>query len=473
MCNIMLESWNMKERIENRKENLISLIRPMQKENAQLELMSFAVFVTMFLYAIGLLVWNCVWSELLLRRNVDWMNAIISLLCILFLHKFQPNLNHSFLYKYRCVNYILFYTSAVLNGNKYTMCLVFAMVVYTLTNVQEEDIRNIKKIFLGTALLLEMVGVRYIYLGISKNGFIGWMLQGIGIDILLVFAVALSTLSEKRDTLIIKLLSSSLIKKIMCVLCGVVIIVSILLIEKDNTWSVLKDVLKTSIFQDGILILLLLIAAFRPWRYKITRICNVRQWQNYLERIFMMAGVLLLLLFGVLDPLIERVAERRGLTSKYTTEDFFNGNIVLKGFEIGEDGTLISLESDPWITVYRKEEFENQISRIVLDVGYLSNEEVAQCYVFQNEDNWAEGVLVENYQMQQGKSVIKSDILRRVDRYVRLDLTAQEGTEIKLNRIQFDSYSSEMIWIAYLGIGCMFLSVGILIKKTVRCFQGS
>lgn len=461
----------MKEMVQNRKEELLSLIRPMKKSDLQLELISYAVFVVMSLYGIGLLLWNCIWTELMLRRNVDWINSIISLLSVILLHGFQRNLNHPFLFKYRHVCYALFFTCAVLFGNRYTICLLFAVVLYLLTNVHENDFLNAKKVFLGTTLLLEVVGVWYLYLGVSVYGHIDQSLQGLGIDILLFLAVILSALPKKCDIIFIKLLSGSWMKKIMSGLCGVIIIVSILLIENDKMWSALKDVLKTSVIQDGILILLLFVVALCPWKYKITRICNVRQWQNYLERIFLMTGVLLLLSFGVFEPLIERVAEGKGLTSKYTAEDFFNGNIVLKGFEIDEDGTLISTESDPWITVYRKNEFVQQINRIVLDVESLTNEEVAQCYVFQNEDDWAEGVLVDNYQMKQGKSVIKSGILGQADRYVRLDLTAQEGTEIKLNKIQFKSYPGEIIGIACLGIGCIILSAGMLFSKIIGLFS--
>lgn len=109
----------MKEMVQNRKEELLSLIRPMKKSDLQLELISYVVFIVMSLYGIGLLLWNCIWTELMLRRNVDWINSIISLLSVILLHGFQRNLNHPFLFKYRHVCYALFFRLFVKSWGKY------------------------------------------------------------------------------------------------------------------------------------------------------------------------------------------------------------------------------------------------------------------------------------------------------------------------------------------------------------------
>lgn len=475
MCKIKPDKNRVEKNImgTEQKEEFLKLVKPMEREKRKLEILSFILFLFVFLYGCGLLLYFCASNELYLHKQNDWMYAIISLIALLLVDKFIRNLNHSLFYQIRSVNYILLFTNIVLYGNKYTMLFFAALLIYLLKDIKESDVQCIRNTLLGTAIMLGGVELCDIYLRVMTNGSSEQPLLGNGIDIFIATAVFLFSIMGGKSASVVRVLNKLITNNVIILTSGLMCVTFAFLMHNDGKWDILLGVLKESFFQVGIVLVLLIIVAFRPWRYKINRTCNVREWKNYLERFFLIIGVLLLLSFSILQPFIKRVAERRGLTSKYTEEDFFNGTIELKGFEIGEDGTLISIETDPWIIVYRKDELVHPISRIALDVDFLSNnEEVAQCYVFHNEDDWSEGVLVENYQMQQGESVIMSDILGYVDRYVRMDLTAQEGTEIRLNGIQFYSYFDVMIWIAYLGIGCVILSIGLLIKKIVRGLSG-
>lgn len=450
--------------------SLKQYFKPKQKQRYKLECKSFIAYVIGALFGITILYRSLICSRLMGERSIDVLICLHVLVWIVALKLFQRNLNHPILARYAYVITALLYADVFLQGDKYIIVLTFVLWLYFLTDIEQGKYEEVLRELLGIAILVEMVSLYYLLTSqVESNGLWDDIILGAGIDIVLLALIVIWMVRDKLEPISIYLQSHKRYRKMLKFVVFMGMVGWSAWMIHDGQILYWANLLQENHRSAFILAVLISICALKPWSKKDCKTSLVRRWDTFPERICIVMGLVCVVIGYVTPGVVSEYAIKHGYTTCYSLEDVWNGNIILDGFNITDNGILVANRADSWIVLRRKPEYNKRINNISLRIDQFSGEkENATYFVFANENDWTEKFETGTFVSKKGKVLIEDKALHHIQNYIRLDLTEKKGTRIKLSEIRVNDYRESMGEVRYLGYALILLGIGMFVNKILR-----
>ncbi len=437
----------------------------------QMEIISAVTYLAAMVWGLAMLYRSALLSEIARERVIDSLLSVVSLMFILLLHKFRDNLCSNTGKKYCCMVHAFLYFCAIIQGDKYTICLL--LIIYLSNILYQPNLDYIIRGMLGFVVLLECASLWFLMQELSENNIIDKILMSCLIDIAFIIVLIIYLVKDKLDSILNWLINSALYRILLPVLMIAIALSCSWMMQKAGQWEYLALIAQEHPRKIVFILMLATVYMLRPWMLRKT--ISIRMFNKYCICAVLCAGV------GVIciglsyweKTFATQYAFANGYSCQYNLDDYNNGNIELQSFELEEDGTLISQCEDPWMIVKRKDGYNRTIYNIVFEFEQLTNEGESNIYfVFDDENDWDAGSQTGSYICERGRVVIEGEQLKSIQNYIRFDLAQQEGVEIRLSQIIFNDSSDNIGGIQYIGISFGVLAVifagYVIIQKTGR-----
>lgn len=450
--------------------------KPMEKQCCEVEYGTFVAYILGTLSGIAILYRSMILSRLMGERAVDILGCLVVITLVIILKAFRTNINHPVLSQYAYISTSILYADILLQGDKYVVGLALIVWLYVLQAKEQRNIEEILKELLCTIVIVEADGIYYLLtVRMETNGWLDRFILGFGIDIALLVAVLIWMLKDRIESILMRMFWNKNFQRMTQIATFIGLICWSLWMIQGVQFPYWAQLIQEHHRTAMILAVLLLICVLKPWEKTLQKTSCVRKWNLYPERISIILGILCVGL-GLLTPYaVNTYAMKSGYTSCYSVEDIWNGNIVLDGFDLTDNGILVANRADAWILIRRKPGFDRKINNVSFRLEQFSGgEENASYFVFVNEDNWGEGYEAGSFVSKKGKILIDDDAMHHIQNYIRLDLTEKKGTRIKLSEIRINDYRGCMGGIRYLGYllivigGVLFVEKSLQEKKTAN-----
>lgn len=182
----------------------------------------------------------------------------------------------------------------------------------------------------------------------------------------------------------------------------------------------------------------LLIIKLRSLQYVVT----MKKIDSYV--ILFGVGVLLLVSSFFLENGVNNFIQK-----KYEQRSVEIGEILqnngAKGFDVLEDLTLVSTETDPWLVLDKEQLDLADVYNVNVDIKYCSN--VGEQILLYGIGDYEAGKL----NLEAGSNYARLGFVKDTDTGVRVDLTSQNQQLIRVNKIIFNDFS-------YLGVKIAFVT---------------
>lgn len=440
-----------------------NIFKPIEKETCKVELISVIFYILAFTFGTVETLQNVVFSAINNERQIDYINCVLSLLFLLFILSYKKVLSYRLLIDYSYVIEGILYANAILWSDKITIWLTIAVFLFELSYLLDK-LEYVLKILLCGAILIELIGLWYIFNKLAQITKLDYIIIGWPIDIVTILLLILHILLQGKSSF---KLSDRFIKicRVICLLFSIVAIVGFIYYGIKNVEGayVLEEIRKHSI-KTGFAFCILVVGIICVLlKCKVEKVFTIHQWKSHMQYILFLIGAIIVIAGQIIQLFNDNVIE-------YNLEDVKKGNIVLKGFSIDEQNYLISNEDDAWIIVYRKDDKKEAIRNIVINIDECSNEnEIGQCFVFSNEDDWSENIDSINFKIKTGKTIVSSNKLKNIKDYFRIDMTGYRDAKIKINSIEINNFSEQFKVITYIGViiivWALILTVNKICKK--------
>lgn len=424
----------------------------------KIEIVSLIVYLIAIFWGLAMLYRSVLLSEITRERVVDSLLSVVSLMFILLLHKFNDNLQSTIGKKYCCLVQAFLYFCAIMQGDKYTICLM--LIIYLSTILYKPNLDYIIRGILGLGVLLECSSIWFIVQELPELNIIDRILNGYVLDIAFVLVVIIYLLRDKLHNILNRIANCAIYRILVSGLMIVVVLVCEWMMQDAGQWEYLALIAQEH--PKKVVTILIITTIYMMGLWRLNKAITVRAFNKYCVYVVIcaLAGVLCIGLSYWEKTFINQYALEKGYSCQYDVKDYSNGNIELQNFELKEDGTLVSQNDDPWIIIKRKEGFDRTIYNVVLEFEQLTNEGESNIYfVFDDENDWEAGSQKGSYICKKGRVVIEGEPLKSVQNYIRFDLTQQQGVEMKLSSITFNDISENVGAIKYVGVVLVGFSV--------------